>query len=343
MSCLGKRLVPPSARRAFTLVELLVTLAVIAMMASMLLFALSSAQESARDAKTRAMIAKINTLIMRRYEAYRTRRVPIQIPVLPPGVRTQKAAAKMRLDALRQLMRMEMPDRWTDVTDPPISIVDPQTGAGVAMARPSLSQAYLSRYNAAVAASTHPANIPANQSAECLYMIATMGTGSEDVRAQFAEGEIGDVDGDGLPEFLDGWGQPIHFLRWAPGFISELQNGADPDPFDPYHAYPDTYLGVAPYVVPSTQPQPTFALYPLIYSAGSDQIGDIYTGPDSFSYSSNGNNNSPFPAATLVSVPIGFPEDLASTKFVNFQPITEQANGQLNSVDNIHNHLMQTK
>ena len=45
-------------------------------------------------------------------------------------------------------------------------------------------------------------------------------------------------------------------------------NVMDPDPFDPRHVYPN-----------SSRPQPTFAVYPLIYSYGSDRIPDIVTTP----------------------------------------------------------------
>jgi hypothetical protein len=38
---------------------------------------------------------------------------------------------------------------------------------------------------------------------------------------QFSTSEI-QVDTDGWPYFVDGWGTPILFLRWAPGFSSGL-------------------------------------------------------------------------------------------------------------------------
>ena len=50
-------------------------------------------------------------------------------------------------------------------------------------------------------------------------------TSDPEAREQFNESEIGDVDEDGCPEFIDGWGRPIMFLRWAPGFRSDLQMG----------------------------------------------------------------------------------------------------------------------
>ena len=62
-----------------------------------------------------------------------------------------------------------------------------------------------------------------------------------------------DRDGDGAKEFCDGWGQPIYFLRWAPGFTpySAVQVAAD--------------ISAA-----STSLEQMNTLTPLIYSAGPD-------------------------------------------------------------------------
>ena len=50
-----------------------------------------------------------------------------------------------------------------------------------------------------------------------------------------------DTDGDGMKEILDAWGNPIEFLRWAPGLRSLIQDGdpAHADPFDPRGVYSD--------------------------------------------------------------------------------------------------------
>ncbi|MEM1305264.1 MAG: hypothetical protein AAGG46_10225, partial [Planctomycetota bacterium] len=106
----------------------------------------------------------------------------------------------------------------------------------------------------------------------------------------------GDTDGDGAPEFLDGWGNPIQFLRWAPGFQSPAQlsqprlvevfndSGAaavdtaiveDRDPFDLFYAdnfAADRISGGV--VVDDGSPERAargFRLLPLIYSAGRDE------------------------------------------------------------------------
>jgi general secretion pathway protein G len=108
---------PSALRRAggFTLVELLITVSIIAIIATMVLFAVFSAQERAREQKTRALITKLNSIIVERWDGYRTRRVPITIP---PNA-TPAQIAMQRLWGLRDLMRMELPDRWSDVHDPP--------------------------------------------------------------------------------------------------------------------------------------------------------------------------------------------------------------------------------
>ena len=145
------RAIPPSALRlppsAFTLVELLVTISIMAIMAALAMGALHSARQTAAAATTKATIAKINTIIMQQYEGYLTRRVPlgqfIDSSTGRPVPATQ--AAQIRLYALRDLMRMEMPDRLFDITDPPLS---QKVGGGtttVSVAQPALNRLYNSR------------------------------------------------------------------------------------------------------------------------------------------------------------------------------------------------------
>ena len=44
-------------------------------------------------------------------------------------------------------------------------------------------------------------------------------------RDDFTDREVQDTDGDGLPEFVDAWGQPLQFYRWPIYFNSDLQRG----------------------------------------------------------------------------------------------------------------------
>ena len=94
----------------FTLMELLVAVTIIAILASVVLGAMISARRLASESKTKSMIARLDEIITLRYEAYRTRRIPISA-----AGTDLRNIARVRLDALRDLMRMGMPDRWYDV------------------------------------------------------------------------------------------------------------------------------------------------------------------------------------------------------------------------------------
>jgi len=63
---------------------------------------------------------------------------------------------------------------------------------------------------------------------EMLYAILVEGSGpygSVFSRDDFTDKEVRDTDGDGLPEFVDAWGQPLQFFRWPLLYHSDLQRG----------------------------------------------------------------------------------------------------------------------
>jgi len=369
-----------TSRQAFTLIELLIAVSVIALMATMMLFALYSAQEMARAQKTKALVGKLDSIVKVKYEAYKTRRVPISLGAADP-----QTAARVRLDCLRDLMRLELPDRWSDITD------DPATpfAAAQKIARPAVSQAYRRRLAAVTPTDEF-------QGAECLYMIvmAVELDGSDD-RSAFKPDQIADVDSDGYPEFIDAWGSPIQFLRWAPGFASELQivgrgtatsvtasavtttnatlssfagsyvNGliAKPDG-DHRTPNPDSMARIIQYTQDNTRKpprsrfgvrsagsgvgqgedfivlapdpfdprvasiKPSFALYPLVYSAGPDKAYGVLASPSPpLNYVASGLN------------PVT-PVTATGTKLVgNMQDIPGERAPRA-WVDNIHNHAI---
>ena len=67
----------PKRLSGFTLIELLVTITIIGILAGISLGAIRYARIATAEAKTKATIAKLNALVMQRYESYMTRRVPI--------------------------------------------------------------------------------------------------------------------------------------------------------------------------------------------------------------------------------------------------------------------------
>jgi len=253
-------------RRAFTLVELLIVIGIIGILASMALFTLYGVQEDAREQRTRSIIAKANEVIQQKWETYRTRPLPIRIP---PNTDPRTAAA-MRLNALRELMRMELPDRVTDLAFP-VNINDPPM---FLTSSPSAWRTYRRRIAANAARGNTWTEL--HEHSECLYMIlAATCDGNTTGLDSFSESEIGDTDNDGMPEILDGWGRPVYFLRWAPGLVSPLQdpNNRTPDPFDPLRVDPRWENNDN---TPQSRLDDPFALFPLIYSGGRDrQFGAV--------------------------------------------------------------------
>jgi type II secretory pathway pseudopilin PulG len=63
---------------------------------------------------------------------------------------------------------------------------------------------------------------------EVLYSLLVEGSGpfgSVFSRDDFTDKEVKDTDGDGLPEFVDAWGEPLQFYRWPILYHSDLQRG----------------------------------------------------------------------------------------------------------------------
>lgn len=390
-----------------TLIELMITMSIIAIMSSMVLYTVYNAQETAKADKTKALIAKLDSIIKAKWDSYKTRRVPL-VNYPPPPLATDpmfltknpvylRELAQARLDGLRDLMRMEMPERWTDITSPPVApFASTNNPMPTAIQRPSVSQGYLRKYNALPKPPT-----PENQYAECLYLIVMNAIAEEgDAREVFKPDDVKDTDGDGMPEFVDAWGRPIRYLRWAPGLQdSELQivgrfqatpamgnqvalvgaglssdpgayiggaiigktgpNGAmnvtsighitrhdpaaatvdydlapsatppigpvlitAPDPFDPQGVY-----ATPP---PAATFLPSFATYPLIFSAGPDGYYAMVCdgSPMAVNYSTSGLN--PFRAV--------------GGNFIGTQMDLPGEPGSYNGwLDNIHNHMITAK
>ena len=236
----GRRL----GRAAFTLVELLVTMVIIAILAALTLVGLAGVRQGAKADKTRNTIRKIDALIRPMYDSYRNRRV-MNLPTQPDRL----SASVQILEAKRRLIAYEMPDRWEDV---PLPAEAGRSASGPKAVPPGMRSAAVRSYAAA-----RPA-LPNTLygGAECLYLIVQRSGYDPDALEFFRSDEIGDLDQDGMSEFLDGWGRPISFLRWAPGFVSPIQihdSTNTHDPLDPKR------IDVAAY-----------ALVPLIYSSGPD-------------------------------------------------------------------------
>ncbi|PQO27403.1 hypothetical protein C5Y96_17850 [Blastopirellula marina] len=329
MPITARQFVRRPLRPAFTLVELLVVMGVLAMLSSLVLVGLASAAEQARVNRTRSQVQKIHELLMTRWEEYRYRRIEAS---KSGDVRTRLTS---RVDKIREMMRIEMPDRKTDVSNAPVSL----------STVPALQLRYQRSITNAKGAANYAAAVSgwsdANESSECLYMIlASIQSGETNGLDFFKPSEIGDTDGDGVPEILDAWGKPILFLRWPYGYpnienvspaqrrngLSQIMDNTTPDPFDP--------LGVrGGRTTTSTSPRVEYAhfpLHPLIFSAGPDELYNIRTGindssGNAIAYSSTTPPNNPYMEDTTA----GYSKRIGA--------ILDKSGDEL---DNITNHVL---
>ena len=84
----------PFCRRGVTIVELLVVVAVISILAAAMMGGLTSVNQLAREARTKATIAKIDHFIEVKMESYKTRRVPIDTSTMTPRNAAHDSACK---------------------------------------------------------------------------------------------------------------------------------------------------------------------------------------------------------------------------------------------------------
>ncbi|MEX2167922.1 MAG: prepilin-type N-terminal cleavage/methylation domain-containing protein [Pirellulales bacterium] len=365
---------PQPRRRGVTLVELLITIAIIAILATAILGVAAVATTTAREARTRNTITRLHTLLTEHYDTYKMRRVKLNpaletiitahVNMRRPEERSRvrgEMLATARLYALRELMLMEMPDRWSDIVFDNVQNVSagaPWRTPLYCAERTGLSSLYRRHYDRLLATAT-PTEIAQNQSAECLYLTIMHACGDGESRAQFAETDIGDTDGDGAPEFVDSWGKPIQFLRWAPGFDSDAQlspqrlaqikaDAAAKDPMDS-----DGSKAVAKALASDHDPfdmfrreADAFRLVPLIYSAGSDELYGIET-RDAEQVWYTGNMTAP----TAVAPPLYFaprlspyiPPTMTPTNFTGTPIDSARFPNTADATDNIHNHLIGTR
>jgi prepilin-type N-terminal cleavage/methylation domain-containing protein len=349
---------------AFTLVELMVSLVILSILMSLALGGIMGARARARIAKTESTIRKISEIILPYYETYETRR-----PLLPGNAATltdRKALAELRRIALRRLMTMELPERTSDIKsmfDPATFALPGQSSVPAPFAANYAGTTYpltemapiANRYRAImidVPPDTVAARLDSIQSSDLLHMIVTRGVVADpEVTAHFRADEQADTNGNGMPEFVDGWGKPIMFKRWPIGFNSPLQ------PIDGSLASRDERVSLNGH-----------RLVPLIYSGGQDQVIDINdvneTGvTGEFSYANFAFD--PFAVAmstTWQEPPTGAFGEVFLVPIVNgaittfssqrvngavpaggFQTIASERaieGGTLGSRDNIHNHNM---
>jgi prepilin-type N-terminal cleavage/methylation domain-containing protein len=292
-----------SRRAGFTLVELLVSVTILALMSSMILFGMISAQKMAKVQRAKSQIARLHEIIAQRWEEIETLRMPPpHTSVVPswyatlwqskwrrPGSPTLTHwYAFDRLRKLRETLRMELPDRASDIRYPPSP---PGSGVGAIGAPPPQPSDTGARYTANA---RYYFNVVTRNNksdwgerfadSECLYMIVSrIEIGEANGLEFFGQKEIGDKDGDGMPEIWDPWNNPIRFIRWPVGFGVQGSNQST------LQIVPDANIvavsGVDRTTFPGDAFDPldadggAFFHFSLVYSEGPDEISDIAHAP----------------------------------------------------------------
>ena len=331
-------------RQAFTLVEMLLVGAIIVILAALTLVAVNKTRASAKETKTRATIQKLDVAMQQIFEMYENKfavirhRVTHNYPALPGETKeeTKKRQQKIATHFIRDLMRMELPQSWAEVydsedTDSPLGPITITLGGEDYTGEMSpLLDYYFAAYT----------NAKQTPSRAALLFLIIQNLNPEALEA-FHGSEVAAND-DGMLEFVDAWGNPIQFLRWAPAFPgSDLQ----PDilalaGYVPKTKWEDnkTWWEEDPSAQDAKQtaqgdyPDPmdeqwntvSWFLYPLIYSAGPDGIYGI---------GSDGSENPQSPSVESGEIldPFAFPRGMPG----NFE---NPWRNTLNHFDNIHNH-----
>jgi len=270
-------------RQAFTLVELMVVGAIIVMLMALTLFTMSMVAHSTKVAKTRATIQKIDTAMQNIFASRENSFITIKSKVaINYSNLTEEERQKIAAHFIWDTMRMEMPQSWAEVYDStnpanklgPITI----TGTSYSVVESPLLDYYWQAYNNA------PSTNKPSRAALLFLIIQNLDPESLE---SFHGSEIADVDG--FLVFVDAWGNPIQFLRWAPAFSdSDLQQNvlkmagftpqSNQSANEQWWKDRGTQLREQMELASKNHPDPMdertdsigWFLYPLIYSAGPD-------------------------------------------------------------------------
>jgi len=252
---------PTTARPGFTLVELLIVIAIIAVLMGLSLSVMSGLTSQAEQEATNTTIRKLDGLLQQRMEAFDraftgARRDAAVNAVNASLVSQQIFGVRqevLEILAKKRSFRFEFPQRFAERLleehgpnlDSPVPLVANMPNSIFStIAAPAANQRLLDAGKPntdtdilAEVTAAFSRHRPETESAELLYFALTSSTsyGVPQVDIDyFTNREVADTDGDGLPEFIDAWGFPLRYYRWP----TRLIDITAPNPFLPILSNP---------------------------------------------------------------------------------------------------------
>lgn len=227
----------------FTLMELLLAIAIMAVLATMALAVMASATDDAKGAATASRIAKIEAMLQMELESYEVRRLPISRSALEgaitgPPERKLLDMRDLRLRVIADIINAEMPRPYFEneftggmreeykplsngsdaiaIGDYPVDSDLASTLSQLQFLKPAGVQhweAIKSRYPSTDYPSDETATpVPPKFDLPGEYLYEILGRidydGISGVEG-LGNSAIGDSDDDGIPEIIDAWGKPM--------------------------------------------------------------------------------------------------------------------------------------
>lgn len=245
-----------TARLGFTLVELLIVIAIIAVLMGLSLSVMSGLTSQAEQEATNTTIRKLDGLLQQRMEAFdrafKGARKDSAVNIVGGLLASQQIFGVrqevIEILAKKRSFRFEFPQRFAErlleehgpsQNAPAPQVANLPNSIFFAIAAPAARQRLVDAGKAALdtdilaeATNAFSRHRPETESAELLYFALTASTsyGVPQVDTDyFTNREVADTDGDGLPEFIDAWGFPLRYYRWP----TRLIDITAPNPFQP--------------------------------------------------------------------------------------------------------------